>query len=316
MKTSNTPILFIIFNRPKNTKKVFQAIKEAKPRKLFISADGPRKNIPQEIELTQKAREIVNQIDWPCKVKTKFSPRNLGCKKAVTSAINWFFKHVDAGIILEDDCLPNQSFFNYCQELLKKYAHDERIMQISGNNYLLGRKVTSTSYYFSKLNDIWGWATWKRAWELYDPKMKTFSQFKKQRQLNNYLVNSQIKRWLMAYFNDAYRLVDSHRGIWSTAWSYAICVHNGLVIVPRVNLVANIGIGSQATHSSNSFQPYAEIRTKPLKKIIHPKFILPNQAADNLRFELIRQTDPHCKMSYRLRKFLYQSARKFLGRYS
>jgi len=316
MKTFDTPILFIIFNRPENTKKVFQAIRKIKPKKLFISADGPRRNISQEIELTQKAREVVSQVDWPCQVKTKFSSQNLGCKKAVTSAINWFFKHVEAGIILEDDCLPSQSFFNFCQKLLKKYAHDERIMQISGNNYLLGRKVSSASYYFSKLNDIWGWATWKRAWKLYDSKMKTFPKFKKQRQLNQYLTNSQIRRWLMTYFNDAYKLINSHRGIWSTAWSYTICKNNGLIIVPKVNLVRNIGIGKQATHSGSSFQPYAKIKTHSLKKIIHPKSIIANQAADNLRFELIKQTDPHCKMSYRLRKFLYQSAWKFLGRYS
>jgi len=314
MKSLQTPILFLIFNRPNDTKKVFQTIRQAKPEKLFISADGPRNKT--EKKLCQQARGIINQIDWPCEVKTKFSSHNLGCKKAVTSAINWFFKHVDAGIILEDDCLPNQSFFNFCQELLKKYANDEQIMQISGNNYLLGKKITSASYYFSKLNDIWGWATWKRAWKLYDPEMKTLPEFKKKRRLDNYLVNPKIRRWLMAYFNEAYQLVGSSRGIWSTAWSYAICLNNGLTIVPKVNLVRNIGIGQQATHSTSSFQAYAQIKSYSLKRIIHPRSIIVNQAADDFRFELIKQTDPHCKMSYRLRKLLHQSAWKFLGRYS
>lgn len=297
----NTPVLFLIFNRPEPTQRVFDAIRKARPKELFVSADGPRQEKPDDIQQCRAVRDIVRNVDWDCKVHYDFRDTNLGCKMAVSSAINWFFKDVEAGIILEDDCLPNQSFFWFCQELLEKYKDDERIMQISGSNYLFGQKIGEATYYFSKLNDIYGWASWRRAWKFYDIYMEDFPAFKEQKQIDNYVNNKRISQWLMDYFREAFQLAGLKYGIWSSQWSYAICKHNGLVIVPNVNLVSNIGINNEATYSKNSFAIYANISTQEIKQIIHPQFILANKKADALRFKVIYKTDPRSRLGRQLK---------------
>lgn len=294
-----TPVLFVIFNRPEVTQKVFNAIRKAKPKKLFVSADGPRKNRADDVEKCARTRAIVDMVDWECEVYRHFSESNLGCKIAVSSAINWFFDNVEEGIILEDDCLPGQSFFLFCQELLKRYRGDERIMQISGNNYLFGRKNIRESYYFSKLNDIWGWATWKRAWKYYDISMKDFPRFKEERQIDNYLNNKAMRNWLMSYFEESY---NGKGSVWSSQWSYAICKQNGLIIVPSVNLVSNLGFCEGGTHvTTNSWNLYNTAALSEIGEIIHPEFILPDTEADEIRFEIICRTDPRLIFKERMK---------------
>ena len=168
-----TPILFMIFNRPDTTARVFERIRGIKPSRLFVSADGPRLQKPDEAEQCIQARAVIQKIDWECEVKTKFSDKNQGCKMGVNSAINWFFEHVDEGIILEDDCLPDISFFPFCQTLLELYRNDERIMHIGGSNFQDGKLRDDGSYFFSGINHIWGWATWKRAWKQYDVQIRS-----------------------------------------------------------------------------------------------------------------------------------------------
>lgn len=175
----NVPVLLLIFNRPDTTQRVFHEIRGASPLQLFISADGPRENKPGEFEKCQITRDIVRQVDWDCEVYTNFRDKNLGCKIAVSSAIDWFFENVEEGIILEDDCLPSFSFFRFCEELLEKYRDDERIMQIGGTNLLSEWQRSDDSYYFSKYGAIWGWATWRRAWQYYDVNMKLWPEVKK-----------------------------------------------------------------------------------------------------------------------------------------
>jgi len=311
MKSLDTPVLFIIFRRPDTTQTVFNAIRKAKPKKLFVSADGPRKNVKKETKLCQQTRKIINKVDWDCKVYKKYNDKNLGCKITISSAINWFFKNVKAGIILEDDCLPNQSFFWFCQELLKKYADDERIMQIDGSNYLFGKKIGKASYYFSRLNDVWGWATWRRTWKHYDINMENFSDFKRKKIIFNYFDNKMIANWLMSYLEEAYKSVGTNRGIWSSAWSYAICLQKGLTIVPNVNLVSNIGIGGQATHAGPSFALYSHVKTQGIKKIIHPKFIQASKKADKLRFKIISRTDPRLRKGTKIKNALMGFLKRF-----
>ena len=159
-----TPILFITFNRPDTTKRVFEAIKKIKPKKLFISADGPRENKVGEKQKCLTVRSIFDNIDWDCEVKTLFQEKNLGCKIAATTAVTWFFQSVEEGIIIEDDCLPNKSFFLFCQKMLATYRKHEAIMHISGTNFQFGNKRGEASYYFSRCIHMWGWATWRRAW--------------------------------------------------------------------------------------------------------------------------------------------------------
>ena len=166
------PVLFLIFNRPETTIQVFSAIKKAQPNRLYIAADGPRPEYPDEVNHCKIARTIATNVDWDCEVKTLFRDQNLGCRLAVSQAIDWFFEQEPEGIILEDDCLPNQSFFWFCKELLEKYRNETRIMHIGGTNFQFGKNRTNYSYYFSRYAHIWGWASWRREWKYYDEKLK------------------------------------------------------------------------------------------------------------------------------------------------
>ena len=284
------PVLFLIFNRPDLTQKVFNVIREVQPSKLFVGADGPRADKPDDLTKCRETRQIVKQIDWDCEVETLFRENNLGCRIAISSAIDWFFENVEEGIILEDDCLPSKSFFRFCQELLEKYRCDERIMQISGNNYLFGKKQFKENYYFSKIGGIWGWATWKRAWIYYDEELQGFSKFRDERLINNYMDNEEISDWLMSYLEEA---TMPNCGIWSTYWMYAIIIRNALSISPAVNLVQNLGFREDATSGKHdSFKLYSEVEAEEINEIVHPAFVLPDNEADNINFEIIKKTDP------------------------
>lgn len=175
--TFHTPVAFMIFNRPEKTARVFAEIRKARPTQLFIVADGPRTE--QEKEKTDATRAVTEHIDWECEVKRNYSDVNVGCKMRVSSGISWIFENVENAIILEDDCVPEQSFFPYCQELLERYKDDTRIMHISGDNFEWGRTgnfESDASYYFSRIPHVWGWATWRRAWNLYDINMTSWPE--------------------------------------------------------------------------------------------------------------------------------------------
>ena len=164
MQSLNTPILFLIFNRPQSTKMVFEQIRAARPKQLFVAADGPRPFKNGEYEICKEVRRIATEVNWECELKTFFRDVNIGCGKAPFDAITWFFENVDEGIILEDDCLPGKNFFIFCQVMLEKYKNDEKIQSISGTNLLQDYDTGDSSYFFSFHSGIWGWATWKRAW--------------------------------------------------------------------------------------------------------------------------------------------------------
>ncbi len=278
--TLNTPVLFLIFNRPETTKKVFSQIKKVRPRYLFIAADGPRENIPGEIELCARTRDIVNQIDWNCEVKLLLREKNLGCKEAISSAINWFFSFAEEGIILEDDCLPDASFFYYCQNLLEYYRTDTRIMMISGMNYLIDSRNSDESYFFSKYYPIWGWATWKRAWNLYDLKMSRWNEVKKRELLKGFYCNNEIITHFERMFDLAH---DNKIDTWDIQWVYSCILQNALAIIPGTNLISNIG--SQGTHSSSDtsslFFPVIPLNCD---SIVHPEVVMQNYVLDKAIF--------------------------------
>ena len=168
MSLFETPVLFLIFNREDTTQKVFNVLRRQKPKYLYVAADGPRKNKEGEAEKCRRTRDIINQVDWDCELKTLFREENRGCKMAVSSAISWFFEQVEQGIILEDDCLPHPSFFPFCEELLIRYKDDDRIGHIGGNCFLPGLIEDGLSYDFCSISHIWGWASWRRVWKNYD----------------------------------------------------------------------------------------------------------------------------------------------------
>jgi hypothetical protein len=279
-----TPILLLVFNRLDTTRSVFEAIKQAKPKKLYIAADGPRIDHPGEDEIVQSVRDFVmNSINWECDVKTLFRDQNLGCKKAISSAIDWFFSQVEEGIILEDDCVPSQSFFPFCQELLKEYRDDERVMMISGMNYLFNKIEMKESYFFSRYYPIWGWATWKRAWSKYDIKMSNWPEYASKNILSHIYCHAKFASFLNNMLQKAYQnQVDT----WDIQWVYTCIVNNGLTISPKYNLVSNIGIiGTHGDKSTRfNFIPLKEI---DVSNIVHPHHVMPTTVLDNICFDEI-----------------------------
>ena len=276
----NKPVLFIIFNRPDTTKEVFAAIKKAKPPKLYISADGPRKNVEKDKIKCLQARDIVNQVDWDCKVYKLFHKNNLGCGIAPVTAINWFFNNETEGIILEDDCLPVESFFNFCSDLLNFYKNDKKVMLISGNNYQFGRTRGEGSYYFSRIPHTWGWATWKRAWQKNDFQMRSYVDFKKNNGMKKVFSDINMQHYWYSCFNS---VAGGSDDIWDYQWFYSIMKNDGICITPNNNLVSNIGHGDNATHTIGK-TVIASVNKKEIIKIIHPKISEINEEADKYFF--------------------------------
>ncbi len=285
-----TPILFLIFNRPEETFKVFEAIRKQEPKYLYIAADGARKAKQGEAELCEQTRSIAEKIDWDCEVKTLFREENLGCKKAVSEGVTWFFDNVEEGIILEDDCLPSGSFFKFCEENLEKYRHDNRVMHISGENPL-DTEFGDSSYYFSKIPHIWGWASWRRAWNLYDVEFQNFDYFIK----NNFIQNVFEIKEAQKFWNRVFtRVKNGEINTWDYQWTYNLFVNNGLSIVPNKNMVSNIGFGAaEATHTSENAK-CANRKVYEIEEIIHPEFIIPEkQAVDMIlkeRYDIHKKT--------------------------
>ncbi len=173
--TARSPVLFLVFNRPDKTRRVFQQIRSVQPSRLYIAADGPRPKNDEDIELCNQVKDIISSVDWPCSVNYLYPKENKGCKVAVSSAINWFFRYEEQGIILEDDCLPEASFFRFCDLMLEKYRLDNRVFSITGSNGQLGVQRGSGSYYFSELSNIWGWASWRRTWNMYELDLASYN---------------------------------------------------------------------------------------------------------------------------------------------
>lgn len=272
----DTPILLIAFNRPDTTKKLLDAIRNIKPTKLYIATDGPRLNNQSDIIKTQNVNSIFKKIDWNCDTFFLKRNKNLGCKLAVSKAIDWFFENEECGIILEDDCLPNYDFFIYCQTLLKKFSNNKEIFMITGDNFQQGKIHGNYSYYFSKLTHVWGWATWKRAWAHYDVDMSFWPEFKNSSKFKNIFKSFTARRYFKSIFNEVYNgKIDT----WDYQWTACVWFNNGLSITPNCNLVINIGFGPDATHtkSKNNYNPY---KTNKILPITHPKEIKRNYDAD------------------------------------
>jgi len=265
------PILFLIFNRPESARTVFDEIKKQKPKYLFIAADGPR-NIPGEKEKCFAAREIVNQVDWDCELKTLFREENLGCGKAVSSAITWFFENVTEGIVLEDDCLPDPSFFRYCQELLKQYRDNDKIAVINGSNYLFGKFNVKDSYYFSRYPHIWGWATWRRTWEKYDFNIKQWPAVRDNGQLQKIFENITSRYYWTQIFNDVFA---GKINTWDYQLAFQCFINNWYSITPAVNLISNVGFGgTEATHTKSKGGKFSEMKKGSLDfPLRHPETV-------------------------------------------
>lgn len=275
-----SPVLFLVFNRPEVTARVFQAIRQARPARLYVAADGARPSRHGEDERCERVRRIATSVDWPCHLKTLFRDRNLGCRLAVSSAITWFFEHESEGIILEDDCLPSHDFFPYCDELLERHREDERVMCISGDNFISGHWQPDSSYYFSRYAHIWGWATWARAWKRYRLQVAAPDEPSMETVLDAALGDAPRAR---RYWTSVMRKVSEGRiDTWDYQWAYALLRYGGLSCMPRVNLISNIGFGAEATHTLTEHSGVANIPTADLPRpLSHPDHVRRNAMADS-----------------------------------
>lgn len=274
---TKSPVLFLIFNRPDVTELVFEQIKKMQPEKLYVAADGPRKDKSNEEELCSETRSIINKIDWNCEVKTLFRDENLGCKYAVSSAINWFFENEEEGIILEDDCLPSDDFFIFCDAMLEKYRYDTRIRHIGGSNLQMGQKHGQDSYYFSNLTHVWGWASWRRAWKDYDVELSKYKDIDDESSFKLIFSDPIIVDSWKYIFN---KMLRNGIDTWDYQWTITNFFNNSLSIIPNVNLISNIGFGVNATHTMDVNDTFSNLKTEKLGEITHPILVLASKNAD------------------------------------
>lgn len=276
-KIDEVPVLLLIFNRPDTVGKVMDALRGIKPKYLYIAADGPRTTGPEERAKTDAARKIATVIDWPCEVKTLFREDNLGCRQAVSGAIDWFFENVEEGIILEDDCVPDPSYFRFASELLLRYRDDERVMSIGAVHFPGAAHQPPYGYFFSRNQHCWGWASWRRAWRLYDREMSNWPTLRE----SDWLLglgdgNRMFQRYWTDIFDRAHAgKIDS----WAYRWTFSCWEQNGLSILPVKNLVKNIGFESDATHTAggNKWELDLERMAFPL---VHPAHMVRDNKAD------------------------------------
>jgi hypothetical protein len=272
-----TPVALLIFNRPDTTDRVFKAIAQAQPSKLLVVADGPRDGRPGEATLCEQTRAVIAQVDWPCEVITNFADSNMGCKLRVASGIDWIFEQVEEAIILEDDCLPDPSFFRFCDEMLERYRNNERIGMVSGGNLQFGQTRGTGSYYFSKYTHIWGWASWRRAWKHYERDLNLWPAFRDQGLLEQMFETHGEQ----AYWGSTFQWVyEGTLDTWDASWTFTALTHGLLQIVPNVNLISNIGFGANATHTHVE-GAHSNLATQAIAfPLTHPSFVVPDVEAD------------------------------------
>jgi len=277
----NTPIAYFAFNRPRHTRETFAVIRAQCPTKLFIITDGPRPGHATDDEQCKEVREIVEKIDWTCEVYRNYADRNLGLKRRVSSGLDWVFSQAERAIVIEDDCLPHPDFFIFCESLLERYESDERVWVITGNNFQNGRQQGDSSYYFSKYNHCWGWASWRRAWQHYRidipfwPEWKTLSDWLKK-------TPDKVEQSYWANIFECVRRneIDS----WAYPWTASVWYHGGLTATPNVNLVTNIGFGPDGTHTV--LKEYQDgLSAHPLGPLTHPERVEQDKKADRYVFD-------------------------------
>lgn len=296
---TQTPVLFLIHRRLDVTARVFAAIRQARPTTLLIAADGPAEDAQ-----CQQCREMVlDQIDWPCTVETRFLEQRVGCKRAVSGALDWAFSNHERVIVIEDDCLPSSSFFRFCDELLERYADTPEVVQICGSNLTGYSPQDGTSYFCSRYGPIWGWASWRRVWQHYDVDMKSWPEVRQNNRLHALCLHPFEKLWRQEMFDESYaQRIDT----WDYQWGYARLLTGGVNIVPAVNLISNLGFGPDATHTFKADDPRSAMVTGQLNfPLQHPASLKADETADPLHLRL----NGHLPASY----FSPAAARWLLG---
>jgi hypothetical protein len=277
-----TPVALLIFNRPDLTAQVFEAVRAARPKRLLVVADGPRNDA--ERARCEAARAAATKVDWECRLETNFSDGNLGCKRRVSSGIDWIFEQCEDAIILEDDCLPAPSFFPFCEKLLRRYRDDERVMAIGGTNLDTRSPTRAETYFFTRYGSICGWASWRRAWKHYDVELRAWPEVRRSGRLRD-VFDRRAERW---YWTQIFDLMsDGAIDTWDYQWYFARFFQNGLVAVPSVNMVANLGFRSDATHTPEAMPKVWEPAKErhDLRELVHPPVVVTSRDADRFYFD-------------------------------
>lgn len=297
----DTPVALILFRRPETLAAVFRAVAAARPRRLYLIADGPRPGRPDDAPAVAAARAVVKRVDWPCEVTRLYAETNMGLRARVESGLSALFAAEERAIILEDDCVPDPSFFPYCAALLGRYATDPRVMAISGDCFQ-PRRPTPYSYSFSRYPHCWGWATWRRAWALYDGPMAEWPALREGPWLRELLGDARAARGWQATFDRVYAgQVDS----WAYRWTYSCWRRGGLTALPAVNLVSNIGFGAQASNTDGAASPFAALPARALEAPLrHPPAVMADRRADAWTERTLFSRDLWTRLGWRARRLL------------
>jgi len=292
-------VLLLIFRRADLAKKQIEALRAVRPARIYVAADGPRPAHPGDWADCRAVRRALDDIDWPCQVKTLFRS-NLGLKLAVSQAIDWFFEAEEEGIVLEEDCLPHPDFFSFCDALLLRYRDNPRVMQISGSNFQPGPR-TGQSYFFSRYNHVWGWATWRRAWLAYRPQMEDLEVFLAEADCAGFWENRREKKYWTKIFRSA---KENRVQSWAYRWTFTLWAEGGLCVYPEVNLITNLGFGTDATNTRKPDRRKTERRLAPLGTMTHPSTLMPLRNADRWTFEHLYWGDPLPRFIHHLEKLV------------
>jgi len=279
-----TPIVFVVFNRPDQTRRVFERIAQVRPERLLVIGDGARRDRPGEDLRCQEVREIATRIDWPCELQTNFATENLGCRRRLITGLNWAFEQVPEAIILEDDILPDPSFFPFCEAMLEHFRDDSRVAMITGFNIVQEHLRTEYSYFFSRLTHIWGWATWRRAWTRYDEHLKDWPAIRESGLMAEIFDVPEHRRFWTRIFDQMHN--GTGPDTWDYQWMYTNLMTNSLSVVPRVNLIDNIGFGPGATHTVDTAAAPAVKAQTLTSPLVHPPAMVPLAEMDRLDQEL------------------------------
>ena len=298
------PILITAWRRVEKLENLLHAIKENKPKKIYFSCDGPRKNNLNDEKLIKNVKESFNKlINWDCEIHKKYNKENLGCRVAMITAINWFFENESEGIILEDDCIPRKEFFPYCAELLQKYRNNHKVWTISGSNFQRGIKRGDGSYYLSKYFHCWGWATWRDRWSKIDSFMSTWPKAKETNSIKSIFPDPlEFKYWNKIFDKFFVRKIPD---TWDIEWTYTCFINQGYTIIPNYNLVKNIGFDQEATHTKYSIQNLPGIDKELILPINHPNFLIQDVLADRFTFYNFYRMNFKKRIKFILKKALY-----------
>lgn len=279
----DVPVLLLLWRRPDTTRRLLESLRSAAPSRLYVAADGPRAGVAGEAEAVAQVRALVDEVvDWPCRIERRLAPRNQGCRDGVSAALDWFFAAEEAGIVLEDDCVPHPDFFGFCAAMLARHADDARVWVVTGDNFQRGQRRGDAAYYYSRYPHCWGWASWRRAWQHFDRTLAFWPAWRDSPAWPAFSPDP-VER---AYWTEIFDRV--HDGRMTSSWAYpwTACVWHGggLTVTPNANLVSNIGVGDAATHTvagDDHFAPPAVA----LGPITHPARVARDDEADRFTFD-------------------------------